>query len=133
VAQLWLEEPHDDWLLVFDNVDRNALDLLRTHLPRRNARGDILFTTRTVDVAEALVNMAGHEHSTLKLQTLDPHDTANLLFEDAGVAVMPARLDHPQELVQCVDRLPLTVVQAASFTKQTHTSLDQMLDMYRGE
>jgi hypothetical protein len=131
-ARHWLEE-HDDWLLVFDNVDRSTVDFLRTHLPRRNAGGNILFTTRTVDVADALVNAAGGQHSVLKLRALEPRDSANLLLEDAGIAVTPSLLDHAEELVECVGRLPLAVVQTASFMKQTHTSLDKMLKIYRSE
>jgi hypothetical protein len=42
-------------------------------------------------------------------------------------------LDHAEVLVECVGRLPLAVVQAASFMKQTHTTLDQMLEMFRSE
>jgi hypothetical protein len=118
-ARLWLEESHDDWLLIFDNVDRSALDFLRTYLPRKNGRGNILFTTRTADVADALVNMAGYQHSTLHLRALDRRDSANLFLEDAGVAATPSLLCHAEELVECVGRLPLAVVQAASFMKAT--------------
>jgi hypothetical protein len=136
-AQFWLEEPHGKWLLVFDNVDRSTLDFLRTHLPSRNAGGNILFTTRTADVAEALVNMTGHRHLTLQLRALDPRDTATLLLKDAGIdvtkMVTPLLLDRTEELVECVGRLPLAVVQAASFMKQSHMSLDKMLEMYRSE
>jgi hypothetical protein len=112
-ARLWLEEPQNDWLLVFDNVDRSTLDFLRTYLPRSNARGNILFTTRTLDLAEALVNMTGHRHPTLQLRALGPRDTATLLLKDAGIdieIVTPPILDHAEELVECVGRLPLAVV-----------------------
>jgi hypothetical protein len=56
VARLRLRRHGDDgadWILVFDNVDRNTLGFLRTHLPRNG--GNIFFTTRIVDVVEALV------------------------------------------------------------------------------
>jgi hypothetical protein len=131
-ARLWLES-HDDWLLVFDNVDSSTLDLLRAHLPRRNAGGNILFTTRMMDVADALVNAAGDKHSILQLRALDPRDSANLLLKDAGVALTPSLLDHAEQLVECVGRLPLAVVHAASFMKQTHTTLDKMLELYRSK
>jgi hypothetical protein len=131
-AQLWLES-HDDWLLVFDNVDSDTLDLLRAHLPRRNAGGNILFTTRMMDVADALVNAAGHPNSILRLRVLDPRDSANLLLKDAGVAVTPSLLDHAEQLVECVGRLPLAVVHAASFMKQTRTTLDKMFELYRSK
>jgi hypothetical protein len=131
-ARLWLEEREDDWLLVFDNVDRSSLDFLRMHLPRRNARGNILFTTRTGDVADALVNIA-RQDSTLRLRTMERCDTAHLLLKDGGFAVTPTLLDHAGELVECVGRLPLAVVQATSFMKQTGTALDRMLELYQSE
>jgi hypothetical protein len=49
-ARLWLESPDRDevdWLIVFDNVEKEALGFLWMHLPRQNVRGNILFTTRT--------------------------------------------------------------------------------------
>jgi hypothetical protein len=60
-VQLWLGGRNDDWLLILDNIDRTTLDFFRIHLPRRNAGGNILFTTRATDVADALVNMVVHE------------------------------------------------------------------------
>jgi hypothetical protein len=133
IARLWLEDSHDKWLLVFDNVNRNTLGFLRHHLPRRNARGNILFTTRTVDVAEALASAAGERHYTLELPVMDLRDCTNILFEDAGInagTVSHSQLRCAEELVQCVGRLPLAVVQAASFMKQTHTDLHDMLKLY---
>jgi hypothetical protein len=132
-ARLWLEEAPVGWLIVLDNVDRNTFDFLRTHLPRRNARGNILFTTRTADVAEALVIMVGHQDSTLKLRTLERRDAANLLLEDAGITITPSLLSRAEELAECVGRLPLAIVQAASFMKKTHTTLDEMLEFYKSK
>jgi hypothetical protein len=134
-ARLWLEEsPVHGWLLIFDNVDISTLGFLRTHLPRRNPRGNILFTTRTADVAHALVDVTGERHRTLELRALELRDTTNLLFKDAGIDVtsaMPSLYDQAEELVKCVGRLPLAVAQAGSFMKQTHTSLDDMLALYK--
>jgi hypothetical protein len=148
-ARLWLEEPelhsHNagdpracsfDWLLIFDNVHRETLRFLRSHLPRKNARGNILFTTRTADVAEALVNVAGMEYPTLQLRAMGLHDTANLLFEDAGFnaeTVTSLQFSQAEKLVKCVGCLPLAVAHAASYMKQTHTTLDDMLGLYDDE
>jgi hypothetical protein len=134
-ARLWLEEPHDgDWLLVFDNVDSSTLDFLRTYLPRRNGRGNILFTTRRADLAESLVTMTGNQHSVLSLRSMELQDSANLLLKDAGFdmeKVTPDLFSRAEELVECVGRLPLAVVQAGACMKQTHTTLDQMLELYK--
>jgi hypothetical protein len=133
-ARLWLEESDRDWLLVFDNVDGSTLDFLRTYLPRRNERGNVLFTTRRADLAETLASMAGNHHSVLSLRSMELRDSANLLLKDAGFdmgVLTPSLLGQAEELVQCVGRLPLAVVQAASCMKQTHTTLDEMLELYK--
>src|ERR1700722_13659140 len=114
-ARLWLEDCSAHWLFIIDNVDRSTLDFLATHFPRKNGQGNVLFTTRTVQIAEALANMTQSHHSTLKLQTLDLRDTTRLLFDDAGIrseVVTPFMLGHAEELVQCVGYLPLAIVQA---------------------
>jgi hypothetical protein len=139
-ARLWLEESHihgcTRWLIAFDNVDRSTLGFLRTHLPRRNAQGNILFTMRTDDVAQALVNVGGEQHRTLELRALEVRDTTILLFEDAGIdagSVSPSQIYQAEQLVQRVGRLPLAVAQVGSFMKQTHTALDEMLVLYKTE
>lgn len=136
-ARLWLEKYEiGDWLLVFDNVHRETLGFLRVHLPLVNDRGNILFSTRTADVAESLVDSVGGQHPMLGLQAMKLRETANLLFEDAGInaeEVTPFLLVQAEELVTRVGRLPLAVVQAASFMKQTHTTLGDMLELYEEE
>jgi hypothetical protein len=132
-ARRWLEECHDNWLLILDNVDQSILDSLRTYLPRRSSRGNILFTTRRADMAETLATMAGNHQSTLSLRSMELRDSANLLLKDAGFdmgIVSPALLSHAEELVECVGRLPLAVVQAGSCMKQTQMNIDEMLELY---
>jgi hypothetical protein len=134
-ARLWLEERQEcDWLLIFDNVDSSTLDFLRTYLPRRNARGNILFTTRRADMAETLMTMMGNQNSILPLRSMELQDSANLLLKDAGFdkgIVSPSMSSQAEELVQCVGRLPLAIAQAAACMKQTHTTLEEMLELYK--
>jgi hypothetical protein len=136
-ARVWLEKYEGgNWLLVFDNVHRETLSFLRVHLPHTNERGNILFSTRTVDVAESLANAAGEQHRTLELRPMELRETADLLFADAGIdarMVTPFIFSQAEDLVKCVGRLPLAVVQAASFMKQTHSTLDDMLELYKKE
>ena len=135
-ARLWLEDCSAHWLFIIDNVDKVTLDFLSLHFPRINAQGNVLFTTRTVDVANALANMTRIPHSTLKLPTLSLHDSICLLLNDAGIRsqiITPVQLNYAEQLVESVGRLPLAVVQAASFIKQTDTTLDNMLQLYKSE
>jgi hypothetical protein len=136
-AKLFLEKYEGgNWLLVFDNVQRETLGFLRDHLPLANERGNILFSTRTEDVAESLANAAGEQHKILGLQVMELRDTANLLFADAGIdagIATSALFSQAEDLVKQVGLLPLAVVQAASFMKQTRTTLDDMLELYKRE
>jgi NB-ARC domain len=132
----WLEECSFNWLLIIDNVDTSALNFLRTHFPRRNSRGNVLFSTRTVVVAKALLDMARTPHSILQLHALDLRDATSLLFNNAGIdltCVTPSLSSLAGELVQSVGRLPLAVVQAASFMKETDISLGDMLKLYKSK
>jgi hypothetical protein len=136
-VRLWLEKYNGgNWLLVFDNVQRETLGFLRDHLPLTNERGNILFSTRTEDVAESLANVGGERHRILGLQAMELRDTANLLFSDAGIDVgmlSPSHFTQAEDLVKRVGFLPLAVVQVASYMKQTHTTLDNMLELYKRE
>jgi hypothetical protein len=139
-ARRWMEESKADdsmtWLVVFDNVARDTLDFLRDHLPRKNPRGSILFTTRTEDFARELANAAGKQHEVFELRAPSLHDAAMLLLEDADVdtsTVASSIKNKAELLVKCVGCLPLAVVQAASFMKQSHKTLDDLLELYQTE
>ncbi|EGO26606.1 hypothetical protein SERLADRAFT_447764 [Serpula lacrymans var. lacrymans S7.9] len=85
-ARRWLEDcSATSWLVVFDNVSRDTLSFLREHVPRKNVRGNILYTTRTEDVAKAVVNAAGQQQHILELRVLDIKDAASLFFQNAEI------------------------------------------------
>jgi NB-ARC domain len=139
-ARLWLEDSQQidgvRWLLVLDNVDRTSLEFLSEHLPRRNVKGSILFTTRAADVAGALVSVAGGRHSTLELRVPDLVETTHLFFSSAGIdanTVTPTQKSQAEELIQALGYLPLAVVQAASYMGQTSMTLDKMLQISKSE
>jgi NB-ARC domain len=138
-ARLWLEDSQRidgvRWLLVLDNVDRSALDFLREHLPRRNVKGNILFTTRSSDVADALVRVPGERHSTLGLRVPDLAEGTHLFLSSSGIganALTPMQEIQVEELVENLGCLPLAVVQAASYMRQTDMTLDNMLQVSKG-
>lgn len=133
-ARRWLEESDSlGWLLILDNVDRKTLRYLQEHLPRKNPLGNIVFTTRTEDVAKAVVSAAGQRHHTFELQALDCHSAANLLLQEAGweiCDVPPSVLSKAEDLVRYIACLPLAVNQAASFMQQAHKTLDDLLLLF---
>jgi hypothetical protein len=136
-ARRWLEEDESvKWLLIFDNVDKGTVDFLWEHLPRKNPRGNILFTTWTKVTADAVVCTAGQQHQTFELRAPGLQDAAKLLLIEAGFDtsnITPSSTSRAEDLVKCVGCLPLAISHAASFVKQSHKSLDDLLDIYRSE
>jgi hypothetical protein len=134
----WLEELKISgpvqWLLVFDDANIKTLEFLREHLPRHGGHGQILFTTRTEGVAEALCKAGGQEHPTLDLKAPDILDATKLfldsteMYEDHEPPFVRSKV---MELVKCLGCLPLAVSQAGSFMKQSHQTVDDILDYCR--
>jgi hypothetical protein len=140
LARRWLEESGANgsikWLLILDNVDQEAVSFLKEHLPRKNSNGNILLTTRTEAVAEVLASVAGQQHSIFELQAPDPHDAAHQILEEAGIGASnaaPISRSRAEALAKCVGRLPLAISHAASFAKQSHKSLDDVLGLYQSK
>ena len=130
----WLEDFNSGrWLLVIDNVSRETVDFLREHLPRKNGRGNILFTTRTEDVAKALIQVAGERHGVVELRIPDVKDAARLFLKHLGDHETAANESKVREVVKGIGHLPLAIAQAASYMTETGSSLDDMLSLFRSE
>ncbi len=132
-AQRWLEKvgSEQSWLLVLDNVNQDTVPFLRQHLPR-NGHGSILLTTRSLDVAKALVD----RKFVLSLEVPSQDDAVNLLFselEESNHGNHSTHLEQAQELVKSIGRLPLAINQAASFANQNCKSLSATLELYQGQ
>jgi NB-ARC domain len=136
-AQRWLEDASSiDWLLVLDNVDPIVLGFLQKHLPRKNQRGKILFTTRTEIIATALARSAGKRHHIFELGLPKIEDATSLLLveSDADVAAGTTLIkSKAEDVVKFIGRLPLAISHAASFMKHTHRNLDDILHLFRSE
>jgi hypothetical protein len=136
-ARRWLEDSTSvTWLLVLDNVDVSTVKFIRNNLPRRNQRGNILFTTRTAGVASALSYAAGQEHQVLELGPLDVEDAVKLLLREGNINTVSASwvtTSKANQVVKCVGCLPLAISQAASFMKACHKELGYMLLLLQSE
>jgi hypothetical protein len=133
----WLEDSESiKWLLVLDNVHLSTLESIREHLPRKNQRGHILFTTRTEVVATRLSYAAGKQQEVIELDLPDVRDAANLLLKESKIDNMsatPVTLNKAEAVVKSVGRLPLAISQAASFMSQSHKDLDDILHLVQRE
>jgi Cdc6-like AAA superfamily ATPase len=136
-ARRWLEEVEIsgpiNWLLVFDNVNIITLEFLREHLPRHGKHGQILFTTRTERVAEALCEAAGQKYPTIELKVLDMPDATQLFLDDSETRSGQESSSLRSKVVQLVKYLgclPLAINQAASLMKESYQSVDDLLESF---
>ncbi|KZP17599.1 TPR-like protein [Athelia psychrophila] len=120
------------WLIIFDNATSETVAFLRLHLPRQNANGSIFITTRTLEIAEALTNVAGQQHPICELKALSPMQSAELLLKTAGIPSSAAvDIDSAQKLVKRMGYLPLAVEQAGALMKQNgFSSADRLNNLY---
>jgi hypothetical protein len=141
-ARRWFEEPNMNgpgpcnWLLILDNINMDTVSFLREHLPRKNASGNILFTTRTGDVAEAVTTVAGQQHRILELLVPNLEHATKQLLKEAGIDStdpVSGSMNGAEALVKCIGRLPLAISHAASFSKQSHNSLNDVLGLYQSK
>ncbi|KZP26557.1 TPR-like protein [Athelia psychrophila] len=135
-VRLWLEQSDRHgclrWLLIFDNVTVESARFLREHLPRQNASGTILITTRTRNIAESVANVAGQKHLIFQLKALSKAQSVSLLLKKAGIdGIAPADLASAEKLVSRMGCLPLAVQQAGSYMKRSGLkSTHQLQEIY---
>ncbi|KZP22295.1 TPR-like protein [Athelia psychrophila] len=135
-VRIWLEQSDRHgcrrWLLVFDNVTAESAKFLRDHLPRQNASGTILITTRTRNIAEAVANVAGQKHIIFELKALSKAQSVSLLLKKAGInGIAPTDLPSAEKLVSRMGCLPLAVQQAGSYMKRSGLkSTNQLQEIY---
>ena len=138
-VQRWLEGTGHDfplpWLLVVDNVNEESVLFLREHLPRTNGHGAILFTMRSIDVANALVT-SDLNQGILELEVLSHADASNLLLAELQAAKpdeTASQIVKAETLVKCVGRLPLAIGHIASFANQHLKGLDYILHLFEDQ
>jgi hypothetical protein len=141
-ARRWLEEPNVNgarpcnWRLILDNINQDSVSFLREHLPHNNSSGNILLTTRTRDVAEAVAAVAGQQHQFVELLVPNLDHARSQLLKEAGIDsihLASSNKDDAEALVKCIGRLPLAISHAASFAKQSHNRLNVVLNLYQGK
>ena len=133
-ARRWFEDVNTgNWLLVLDNVFPDTVDFLRQNLPRQNGRGTMLITTRTERVALALASTAGERHEVLEVPLLDIKDGVELFCGHFDPGKMDPSSEKVETIVMAVGRLPLAISHAAGYMLESHSSLDDMLELYQDQ
>jgi hypothetical protein len=133
-ARRWLEGVKTgNWLLVLDNVFPETLEFLRQNLPRQNGCGTILFTTRTERVALALASTAGEQHEVVEVPLLDVKAGIDLFCGHFESGTMDASSAKIETIVMAVGCLPLAISHAARYMTESHSNLDDMLELYQSD
>lgn len=127
VLEWFSREGNGKWLLIFDNVDRDNSEMVDDpetfdvdqYLPGSD-QGTVIITTR--------------QH---RLRNLGDEMLVTSMTTEEGLKVLENRIgfsliDNPQasELVDRVGGLPLALAQAASYMRQTGTSMTEYLNSY---
>ncbi|HTK09076.1 MAG TPA: FxSxx-COOH system tetratricopeptide repeat protein [Ktedonobacteraceae bacterium] len=119
---------HDQWLLIFDNVDDIAL--VKGFLPSAR-RGSLLFTSR-MQAFELTAQM-------LNLEPMTPEEGIHFLLHRARLLDATTSLDClaakdraiAQKIVSAMEGLPLALDQAGSYIEATRCSPSDYLHLYR--
>ncbi|KAF7965512.1 hypothetical protein HWV62_43094 [Athelia sp. TMB] len=130
-ARLWLENADrhgcPSWLFIFDNATWDTVPFLLEHLPLQNGHDTILVTTRTLDIAERIANVAKQKASFLDLTPLSSAQSVELFLKraqlDGSANVNPGDIE---KLVKQFGCLPLAIDQAGAYVKQKHLRIDKV-------
>ncbi|KAJ6490023.1 P-loop containing nucleoside triphosphate hydrolase protein [Mycena sanguinolenta] len=120
-ALTWLQEKHEQWLLLFDNADDPDIDL-NPFLPRCD-HGNIIITSRN----PALRLYAG---SNAHVSDMEEADAAKLLLARAGQEATPHNEEMAGKIAQELSYLPLAIIQAGAFIAESG-ALHTYLELYR--
>lgn len=136
MARAWLEDVADarSWLVILDNVTQETITMLRDMLPRRNGGGKLLFTTRTAKIAEVFATSG--ELSQLALQPPEIQDAVAMLSTGASSerdGTSEVSYADAVQVVRSVGALPLAIDQVASYLRDTGSSVNDILELYRAE
>lgn len=135
-ARAWLEDSTvaRSWLVVLDNVSEETAEMLRDVLPRESCGGRLLMTTRMATIADMFT--ASGASSQLALQPPGTSDAMAMLSAGAELereGREEASHADAERLVQSVGNLPLAIDGAASYIRESGSSLQEVLDVYKSD
>ncbi|KAF7965716.1 hypothetical protein HWV62_42185 [Athelia sp. TMB] len=133
-ARRWLEKSPHSWLLILDDVTADVISFLREHLPHENTHGAIIITTRTSQVAEAIVNAGDRQDCILELKPLTTEQSVDLLAKASALQNQGNKNDQEsvETLAKHLGGLPLALEQAGAYMKQKHIPARELHMLYDG-
>ena len=123
----WLRD-HDQWLLIFDNVD--DMNVVNTFIPTA-ARGHILLTTRSQATGQ-IAQPIEIEKMSVDIGALLLLRRANLLSLTASFDDAPTENRHlAAEITRLLDGLPLALSQAGAYIQETPCTLAAYITLFQ--
>lgn len=102
-----------DWLILLDNVNEEAVNVLQLYLPA-HASGHVIITSQLRLVAEKI---AGSPQSCLLLQEPKVPDAINIFLNASGLDPSPENFETGDKITRLVGLLPHAIEQVASYMK----------------
>jgi hypothetical protein len=84
-------------------------------------------------VALALASTAGERHEAIEVPLLDVNAGVELFCEHFDSGTMDPSSAKIETIVLALGCLPLAISHAAGYIKESHSSLDDMLELYQGK
>lgn len=116
----WLTN-HTNWLLIIDNVD--SISDVKDFIPSKG-NGDVLITTRIQNQ-----NMQGIAEK-FPLERMTPEEGAKFLLDQIDITPRLNDDSRAEEISSKVEGLPLALLLAGAYIKQTKSSLEDYLHRY---
>ena len=122
LVRIWLEK-RSNWLLLMDNADDSMATDVFGFMPRFG--GDIILTTREfVPPSKAII---------LHVDKMNEGEALHLLLGDSASVQDTGRLGQAQRIVAELDCMPLAVNLARAYITDQLASLQEYLDILKGD
>lgn len=115
---------HDDWLMVFDNLD-DVRDL-QSFLPNKFGNRHVLITARSDSIFRSSDLKAGH----IPLSEMGEDEAQKLFWQEYGQEEQNLQKPLVSELVKTLGLLPLAIVQAADYLWATKEDIAEYINLY---
>ena len=115
---------HDDWLIVFDNLD-DVRDL-QGFLPNKFGNRHMLITARSDSIFRDSELKAGH----IALGEMGEEEAQKLFWQEYGMEEQEFQKPLVSQLVSILGLLPLAIIQAADYLWATKEDIMEYINLY---
>jgi hypothetical protein len=84
-------------------------------------------------VADAVTSTAGERHQVIEVPLLDVKEGVELFCAHFDAGAIDPSSPKVEAIIKAVGSLPLAISHAASYTKESHSTLDAVLELYHSK